>query len=448
MKKIVLLLWLSMLLLPMALRAAEVTAEAKAVTKNLSAEDAKSERKHIILAFDGATGFSMGAPQIRDGVYEVLFDKDSLLCEGDMFSVVCAAGNANKPSDPLVKVRCGWVENKSGSVKRLLDRTDWRDAYAKCDWMTEPKDVYSLLSVTKPYIVDALKRDDVYVDRTLILYVTDNIYNGVNDYYGESRCFLNNKLKGGSDNFYDSLNQLMEVCAKVSREYTISYKDKDKKKAKSRQIGYKYAYFDLFELVHNHQSITLPAVLSHRPIIEAKRQAGGNYAFDFDIKAYNDHFAVLSVEAYGCDRIGGAEESSCNGVGEKQIFSRGAMSLGESDVIRGEFHRSEQYEALHLRSMVHINENAYGATRFALNHEVEIVLEADATILFGKFELPDWIWFPWCDDQYEVAGWVDIFVVVLAIILFIIYVLCRRSYVPANGDISMGFYDVNNKNKE
>ena len=442
MKKIVLLLWLSMLLLPMALRAAEVAAEAKAVTKNLSAEDAKSERRHIILAFDGATKFSKEREDVKAEVINMLFGDEGLLREGDMLSVVCAAGNAEKPSDPLVKVRFGWAEIKGDSVKQKLEN-EWNN-YVKCDWISS-NEVYSLLSITKPYIVDALRRSNVKsdVDKTLMLYVTDNVYNGANNYYEESLYFLNGLIAQGGD-FYTSLDTLMSVCAKVSQEYTISYVKGRRKPMRNPW----YAYFDLFELVHNHQSITLPAVLSHRPIIEARRQAGGNYAFDFDIKAYNDHFAVLSVEVYGCDRIGGAEESSCSGAGEKLIFSRGAMSLGESDVIRGEFHRSEQYEALSLSCMVHINEDAYGATRFALNHEVEIVLEADATIVFGKFVLPDWIWFPWCDDQYEVAGWVDIFLVVLAIILFIIYVLCRRSYVPANGDISMGFYDVNNKNKE
>lgn len=442
MKKVVLLLWLSMLLLPMALRAAEVAAEAKVVTKNVSDEDVKSERKHIILAFDGATKFRKESEDVKAEVINMLFGDEGLLREGDMLSVVCAAGNAERPSDPLVKVRFGWAEIKGDSVKKKLER-EWNN-YVKCDWISSDE-VYSLLSITKPYIVDALGRSKVKsdVDRTLMLYVTDNVYNGANNYYEESLYFLNGLIAQGG-NFYTSLDRLMSVCAKVSQEYTISYVKGRRKPMRNPW----YAYFDLFELVHNHQSITLPAVLSHRPIIEAKRQAGGNYAFDFDIKAYNDHFAVLSVEAYGCDRIGGAEESSCNGVSDKLIFSRGEMSLGESDVISGEFHRSELYEALHLRSMVHINEDAYGATRFELNHEVEIVLEADATILFGKFELPDWIWFPWCDDQYEVAGWVDIFLVVLAIILFIIYVLCRRSYVPANGDISMGFYDVNNKNKE
>lgn len=421
MKKIILLLWLIILQCPMVFGATKST----------------SERKHIILAFDGATIFKQTDKRIKNTVFEILYGENGLLEDGDMLSVVCAVGNTNNYKDPLVKVRLNRAKVEGDSVKQKL-YNEW-DNYVKPDWFSHNPNFYSLLSITKPYIIEALKSNNTteYADRTLILYVTDNIFNG-NNYYEESKYFLNNIVNNGKE-FYDALDLFMSVCTNITKEYSINYIE-----GKRVQINYNYAYFDQFELVHNHQSINLPTVLSYRPIIEAKRQKGGKYSFNFDIKAYNEHFDVLSLEAYGCISEDDKLENKTNNA-LQLIYTRDKLPLGQNDVISGEFHKSASFETLHLKSLIHINEDVYGSTRFNLEHDVEIVLEPDATIIFGKFVLPDFVWFPWCDNQYEVAVCVDIILVILIIIAFIIYILCRRSYIPTNGDITMGFYRVNNK---
>lgn len=416
MKKSILLLWLSLMLCPMA----------------FGAKESPAERQHIILAFDGATSFNQNNQMVKDMVNDILFGDKGIVKEGDFLSVVCTAGNANQYADPLVKVRLSWIKAEGDNVKQKL-ANGWSN-YVKCDWFSPGSDVYSLLSITKPYILEALNCNDTtnYVDKTLILYVTDNIYNG-SDYYLESRYFLNNLTK--SNNFYASLNKLMAPCAKVAKEYSIQFVE-----GYYVDIGNR-AYIDCFELIHNYHYINLPTVLSHRHIIEAKRQFGGNYTFDFDIKAYNDHFDVLSIEAYGHMYQMNEEVEGVY----QQIYKRNELALGQSDIISGEFHRSAPFDALHLKCLIHINEDIYGATRFSIEHDVEIVLEPDATIIFGMFRLPDFLWLPWCDDQYEVAVGIDIIFVILVIIAFVIYILCRRSYTPTNDDITMGFYDVTNK---
>lgn len=418
MKRLILLLWLSLTLYPMT----------------LNARESSSERQHIILAFDGATSLSLNNPSIRDTVTKTLFGDIVGLEDDDLLSVVCAAGNAENYDDPLVKVRFGWAKVECNNVKQKL-ANEWND-YAKRDWFSTPSEPYSLLSISKPYILKALSCDNTtnYVDRTIIIYITDNIYNG-NDYYLEARYFLNNKIY--SNDFYKSLNKLMTPCADVAEEYSIKFLG-----GRIVDVNHHRAYVDIFELVHNHQSINLSTVLSHRPIIEAKRQFGGNYTFDFDIKAYNNHFDVLSIEAYG---YSGKSDDDVEGVHQQIYKHNEELTFGQSDVISGEFHRSAPFKFLHVKSLIHINENAYGATRFNLEHDVEIVLEPDATIVFGKIRLPDYIWLPWCDSQYEVAMGINIILVILAIIAFVIYILCRRSYTPTNDDITMGFYDVTNK---
>ena len=163
--------------------------------------DSVPMRKHVIVAFDGKTHSSikLGDEDVEEIVIEKLFEKDSLirLKDGDMLSVVCAAGNAANYEDPIVKTRLRWQKVGADTKGTLSD--NWKN-YVKCDWFTgkAEEDPYSLLSISKYYTIDSLKlspgETDKYVDQTFILYVTDNVY-GNNDYYGESLSYLNNFVK-------------------------------------------------------------------------------------------------------------------------------------------------------------------------------------------------------------------------------------------------------------
>lgn len=391
-------------------------------------EESSSMRKHVIVAFDGASDVSLKQGAVKEIVLDKLFGQCGLVNAGDRISVVCAAGNSRRYNEPIVKVRMKWREAGEKTKQELINK--W-DSYTRCDWFTGPMEIYSLLSISKSYIIDSLKfapDDDEYVDQTLILYVTDNMYNGCNDYYGESLYYLNNIVNKPDMEFYKELHKLMDVCANIAQEYTIKYVSGDR-----FRFDWRYLYCDVFELVPNHQSINLPSVISTQPIIEAKRQARGKYSFSVDMKSYNSDFDILKIEAYGC----GEDE-------KRLLYVNDGLVLGESDIITGEFHVANPYTKLCLECVVHINESVYGATRLRLNHEIDIVIEPDATIFFGNIRLPNFIWLPWCDNQYEVAIHVDIILTILAIIAFVIYVLCRRNYVPKDQDITMGFYDSKN----
>lgn len=399
--------------------------------------DSVPMRKHVIVAFDGATSTRLTTDSVKNETLNKLFGQSGLirLKDGDMLSVVCAAGNANNYNDPIVKTRLRWQEVGADTKNTLIN--NWNN-YVKRDWFAGNK-AFSLLSISKSYIIDALKLspgETEYVDQTFILYVTDNVY-GNNDYYGESLYFLNNLVTKADSVFYSGLEKLIGVCTNVAQQYHINYitggridNDPD------RTNAWRFIYFDTFELVPNHQSINLPSVIATQPVIEAKRQAGGDYTFNVDVRSYNETFSILHLDAYGCT------ESD-----KEPIYERDSLGLGESDTIAGQFNIANPYTKLHLKSIVHINEEVYGATRLRLEHDIDIVLEPDATILFGSFRLPDTIWLPWCDNQYEVATWVDIILTILAIIAFIVYILCRRRYTPTDADISIGFYNSDNQTK-
>lgn len=396
-------------------------------------------RKHVIVAFDGATSTSLTTVSVQNETLNKLFEKDSLirLKDGDMLSVVCAAGNAANYEDPIVKTRLRWQEVGAKTKDTLSN--NWKN-YVKCDWFTgKEEDPYSLLSISKYYIIDALKlssEETEYVDQTFILYVTDNVY-GSNDYYGESLYFLNNLVTKADSEFYSGLEKLIGVCTNIAQQYHINYITGGRiDNSQGRTNAWRFIYFDTFELVPNHQSINLPSVIATQPVIKAKRQAGGDYIFNVDVRSYNETFSILHLAAYGCT------ESD-----KEPIYERDSLGQGESDTIAGQFNIANPYTKLHLKSIVHINEEVYGATRLRLEHDIDIVLEPDATILFGSFRLPDTIWLPWCDNQYEVATWVDIILTILAIIAFIVYILCRRRYTPTDADISIGFYNSDNQTK-
>lgn len=394
-------------------------------------------RKHVIVAFDGATSTSLTTVSVQNETLNKLFGKDSLirLKDGDMLSVVCAAGNAANYEDPIVKTRLRWQKVGADTKGTLSD--NWND-YVMRDWFAGDK-AFSLLSISKSYIIDALKlssEETEYVDQTFILYVTDNVY-GNNDYYGESLYFLNNLVTKADSVFYSGLEKLIGVCTNIAQQYHINYITGGRiVNSQVRSDAGRFIYFDTFELVPNHQSINLPSVIATQPVIEAKRQAGGDYTFNVDVRSYNETFSILHLDAYGCT------ESD-----KEPIYERNSLGQGESDTIAGQFNIANPYTKLHLKSIVHINEEVYGATRLRLEHDIDIVLEPDATILFGSFRLPDTIWLPWCDNQYEVATWVDIILTILAIIAFIIYILCRRRYTPTDADISIGFYNSDNQTK-
>lgn len=397
--------------------------------------DSVPMRKHVILAFDGATSTLLTTDSVRNETLNKLFGQSGLINDGDMLSVVCTAGNAANYEDPIVKTRLRWQEVGANTKETLSN--NWDD-YVKRDWFTGDK-AFSLLSISKSYIIDALKLssgETEYVDQTFILYVTDNVY-GNNDYYGESLYFLNNLVTKTDSVFYSGLEKLIGVCTNVAQQYHINYITGDRiVNSQVRSDAGRFIYFDTFELVPNHQSINLPSVIATQPVIEAKRQAGGDYTFNVDVRSYNETFSILHLDAYGCT------ESD-----KEPIYERDSLGQGESDTIAGQFNIANPYTKLHLKSIVHINEEVYGATRLRLEHDIDIVLEPDATILFGSFRLPDTIWLPWCDNQYEVATWVDIILTILAIIAFIVYILCRRRYTPTDADISIGFYNSDNQTK-
>lgn len=399
--------------------------------------DTVPQRKHVIVAFDGATTTHLTTDGVKKETLNKLFGQNGLIKDGDMLSVVCAAGNAADYDDPIVKTRLSWHKVEADITKETL-RNNW-NGYVECNWFTDEEEPYSLLSISKYYTIDALKLSPgktEYVDQTFILYVTDNVY-GSNDYYGESLYFLNNLVTKADSEFYSGLEKLIGVCTNIAQQYHINYITGDRiVNSQYRTDAGRFIYFDTFELVPNHQSINLPSVIATQPVIEAKRQAGGNYTFNADVRSYNNKFSVLNLDAYGCI------ESD-----KEPIYTRDSLGLGESDTITGQFNIANPYTKLHLESIVHINEEVYGATRLRLEHDIDIVLEPDATILFGSFRLPDTIWLPWCDNQYEVATWVDIILTILSIIAFIIYILCRRSYTPTDADISIGFYNSDNQTK-
>ncbi len=401
--------------------------------------DSVPMRKHVIVAFDGATSTHLTTDSVRNETLNKLFGKDSLirLKDGDMLSVVCAAGNAANYDDPIVKTRLRWQKVGADTTTKNTLIDNWNN-YVTRDWFTGDK-AFSLLSISKSYIIDALKLssgETEYVDQTFILYVTDNVY-GSNDYYGESLYFLNNLVTKTDSVFYSGLEKLIGVCTNIAQQYHIKYITGGRiDNSPGRTNAWRFIYFDTFELVPNHQSINLPSVIATQPVIEAKRQAGGDYTFNVDVRSYNETFSILHLDAYGCT------ESD-----KEPIYERDSLGQGESDTIAGQFNIANPYTKLHLKSIVHINEEVYGATRLRLEHDIDIVLEPDATILFGSFRLPDTIWLPWCDNQYEVATWVDIILAILAIIAFIIYILCRRRYTPTDADISIGFYNSDNQTK-
>lgn len=287
---------------------------------------------------------------------------------------------------------------------------------------------YSLVSVAKPYALNALRNDTVRVNRTFLIMVTDHHYNG-NDFYDEIK-FLNEKqIDNSSYNINMSRDKIFELCYAVEQEYFIKYL-----RTSPLPINnyHRFGYVELYEYVPLQRSLSLSAILNYPPVLTATRCRGNKYKVVIPVvERDKSHYRLerLDVFPYTGKRYHSPQNASTR-----------INAAGDTLVI--EVSRDERPDSMCIRAWVNLRDSVYNATvlspsiiateymgRDGLNVNIPINYEPDAG-LFGCrcFPLQDRYWI------FDISQWwmAAIYTVIISAIFFTVAILLFRKYHPYN----------------
>lgn len=411
---------------------------------------ANVKSNHVIIAFDEAgTRWRLSDDRVRESIGYYLYDNsgNALLKENDYYSVVgfkadCSGEKWNDfvyvkkiNKKPLSFVKSDDSLKKLFCVDTLYSDKQWY-WYELSSYQGTVTDSYSLNSIAKPYILATLGKAEVksLVNNTYIILITDHRYNG-NDFYNELRYFIDTAQENGKRL---DIHNVLDVCYKVEEEFCIKYVDAIEWNNSSR-------FVELFEVKPNQDNLTLPAVISYSPSINAKRVRGGKYSFDLDLEYVNTHFEVKKLSADLCDT--GIEYLKIGMPLNHRIIDSLSFNNDYSRYHRT-FEFSRQYEspAIYLSAELILKDGLYDSALLThgqiegLKQKIEIIKEDDAHFLFGLLRLPDFLWIPGL-DQYSAAIVLDFILLGLVIAVFFAYLKISATYKPKPEDIQIRFYE-------
>lgn len=367
---------------------------------------------HIIVSIDEAGCRSWNASQevaaeLKNILFSTQYTADSrpLFSSGDYFSMTGFAISAARQNGMQMYVsplHDRYSKNESMIYSRpseteLSDFFDikYRD-YANNFY--DGYELFSLVSIAKPYTLRALKNDTVSVNRTYIVQVTDHHYNGC-DFYDELQSLQWRQL----ENYVtpENMHELLRNCYDVEQNYFIRW-------IETRQLGYK-RYIELYEAVPLQRNFTLPAAVEYPESVVAKRLPGGKYEIKIPVSMrQNVNYSV-----------------------EKIVFSLENKAIvweGNDTMLTFMLPASSKAEYIDVRAWLRLRDGFYDATvmsplddapdelgREGLNRRIRIEREPDAKIFF--FDMPGWLWIPGIKDQNVAAGILMVIIVIILICL-------------------------------
>lgn len=286
---------------------------------------------------------------------------------------------------------------------------------------------FSLSSVAKPYSIKALMTNEILVNKTYIILVTDHQYNG-HDFYQEVDYYEKQLRKNNRLATIDK-KAIMQPCFDVAKEYFMEYKETLSKSYANRKDN-DTIYIDLYECVPLCKNITLPSVMFYPPIIKAKRVKRKGYQISLPMTNINkEGFSVkkLVFKEIGCDSE-----------------SRETVIMDDADsVLFSVFRPKDSIDSISVQAWLNVNDGVYGATVLSpdrkdspgLSVKIPVEYEAPATIIFG-IPLPDVLW--WFDeDQHTAAAIFNTIFWVIVFVCICLSIICLRHYRPKDSQIHL-----------
>lgn len=360
--------------------------------------DDKKENELLIVALDVRSRVNTywGASSISNSISAILANND---VKPDNVSGVIYGIEEGAPTPTGFSKLKVEPETAKDSYVKLLDTLHSQIPYGT---------FYSITSFAKPYSLMALKGKK-NTNRTFIVIITDGVYNGNDDYYGEASYVKNRFTEEGK-------NQFKREIKSVQTNYFCQFID---------QQPINGGYVQLYEFIPLQQYFALESVLSFPHDIVAERKKG-KYQIKFPIVGIkNDDYKierlVVTVSSGSGDVIFKEEvtpdkELAIN-IPNDKIY--GTVSCAKIEVKAW----IKLCDGIYNNTILHPEGSKLQGAE-GLSRNINIELEHNAKIL-GVIPLPDFLFYLsfWTSSQTTAANswaWILIFIAIAAVV-YIIY---------------------------
>lgn len=380
----------------------------------------KSLSKHVIIAFDDFVlpQFSNALLDgfiVREKIRKALHDLG--LKKGDYYSLVNFSisaydndiNNLVRPIKDSKGNKITWRPFESADV--LFKQNSWNDMIVNQGRNHVGWGAFSLLTGAKAYSLTTLPSSEgCYVNRTYLLMVTDDNYNGNDDYNKEfsTLWYENPNCKLSNDAFTNH-------CREVNLFYKFLY-NRRYNIQKSGERSYDVHVYD----VNPQSQVALPSVVNY-PANLGITQINGGYRLKFDFSSASQDYILKKFQIIYYDRYGKEHTSEYT-----------SETTAIIDIHNNEINSEDSLKVL-LRGWMLQNDKLYGGLLLSpddpllqrLNVSLKLELKNEA-ILFGAIPIPSVLWFFTDSATIAVTTWSII--AILLLVLFMWWLVRKLVY--------------------
>ena len=402
---------------------------------NLQAQITDTINKHMIIAIDRFPDKGNGYQSILESNPQLIINsisklsKDIGMAKSDYVSIVIFSIGTNDSS--LDKyATCGVINgrkllwNKYTSLKDLFgDRNKSWSAIINSH--VNEGSPFSMLTGAQMYSLKACGNDKYLANKTYLLMVTDNQYNGNGDVDAE---FVHFMQQGASRNL--KREDFRNTCISISKDYNFIYLSEEIIKDHN-MYPYKVTLFE----VRPSSSFSLNSVVNYPANLGLQRIRGG-YKISFEYQLTSDKYNLsrFDVEIHHANNNQKEIISNYDG---NSIETKVSSSVISDDSIK-----------VTLKGWLHKKDETYNSAMLNPNDPVFSNLSITQTLpirdeykIFGLFPLKDlfWWWYP-NDLHAAVVIWeIVLSPIILLLILGIGYyaLLKTTKYIPEDKSIKI-----------
>ena len=392
----------------------------------------KSLSKHVIIAFDDFVlpQFSnalLDGFVVREKIRKALHDLG--LKEGDYYSLVNFSISAyDNDINNLVRPIKDSEGNKIiwrpfESADGIFKQNSWNDMIVNQGRNHVGWGAFSLLTGAKAYSLTTLPcSEGCYVNRTYLLMVTDDNYNGNDDYNKEfsTLWYVNSECK---------LNK--EAFTKHCREVNLFYKFLYNKRYNIQESGERSYDVHVYD-VNPQSQVALPSVVNY-PANLGITQINGGYRLKFDFSSASQDYILKKFQIIYYDRYGNEHTS--------EYTSEGTAII---DIPNNDISSEDSLKVL-LRGWMLQNDKLYGGLLLSpddpllqkLNVPLKLELKNEA-LLFGAIPIPSVLWFFTDNTTMAITTWSVITILLLVLFMWWLVrklVYDNTTYRPSNNQI-------------
>lgn len=390
--------------------------------------------KHVIIAFDDFI-----LPQFRNNLFNGSLIKSKIgralrdlgLRDGDYYSLVNFSISAyNDDINELVRPIKDYKGNELvwrpfKSTEDIFSQNEWTNMIIVQGRDYVGRGAFSLLTGAKAYSLSTVpSKGGKMVNRTYLLMVTDDNYNGNDDYNKEfsTLWYENPNCRLSKTTFTDH-------CRNVNFFYKFLY-NKKYNIASSGECSYDIHVYDV-----NPQSyVALPSVVNY-PANLGLTQVNGGYRLNFDFSAVSQDYIIKKMQVIYYDYKN--KEHITEFANDTTVI----INIPNSDI------GGEDSLKILLRGWILQNDNQYGGILLSpddplshrLNVSIKLGLKNEAR-LFGIIPIPSLLWSFTDNTNIAVTVWS---VISILFLIFFMWWLVRKlifdntTYRPNNNQIKI-----------